>query len=68
MFEVFIRNSAEKTNYLGQSANLHFRVSALILCSPPLMGFRGADYDKQAAVCLLEWNVMPAYAGKYVHA
>ncbi|OXA57501.1 5-hydroxytryptamine receptor 1 [Folsomia candida] len=37
-------------------------VSALMLCSPPLMGFRGADYDKQAAVCLLEWNVMPAYA------
>jgi len=37
-------------------------VSALMLCCPPLMGFRGADYDKEAAVCLLEWNVMPAYA------
>ncbi|ODN03322.1 putative G-protein coupled receptor 52 [Orchesella cincta] len=37
-------------------------ISALMLCCPPLLGFRGASYDKEAAVCLLEWNVMPAYA------
>lgn len=37
-------------------------ISALMLCCPPMLGFRGAMYDKEAAVCLLEWNVMPAYA------
>lgn len=39
-------------------------VSALMLCCPPLLGWRGggASYDKEAAVCLLDWNVMPAYA------
>ncbi|CAG7825145.1 unnamed protein product, partial [Allacma fusca] len=36
--------------------------SALMLCCPPLLGFRGADFDKESSVCLLEWNVMPAYA------
>jgi len=37
-------------------------VSALMLCCPPLLGFEGAAYDNKASVCLLEWNVMPAYA------
>jgi hypothetical protein len=31
-----------------------------MFCAP--MGVRGAEYDKQAAVCLLEWSAMPAYS------
>lgn len=37
-------------------------IAALTLCCPPLLGFHGAEYDKNASICLLGWNVMPAYA------
>jgi hypothetical protein len=37
-------------------------VSALTLNCPPLLGFQGAHFDREASVCLLGWNVMPAYA------